>query len=137
MSDDQAPRRRGRPKKEPAGMGDNSGVLSSTAGQQIRGLAGRIINLLNDRDAVNADIKEVFKESADAGFDTKIMRKAIARARQDDAQRQAEEDMISMYHLAIMGQLMDELADQDDDTPGRPAPMFDDDPLPFDSVVEA
>lgn len=107
----------GRPRKERPGIGDNSGVLSGDSQRQIRGLAGRIIALLDERDEVNTDIKTVFDEAREAGFDTKIMRKAIKEARADKAALQAERDMIDMYLHAIVGELLDSLEPTPQDEP--------------------
>lgn len=116
MADDAAPKRgRRRPKGtgKPRGVGDNSGMLSADARTQLQALSKRIVQLLEERDIVNEDIKEVFNEAKDCGFDTKILRKAIARQRADAAKLKAEEDMIDMYLLAILGRVMDEFQDEE------------------------
>ena len=88
-----------------ADMGDNSGVLSSEAVKELKALSERIINLLNDRDAVNADLKEIYQEVADGGFDKAILRKAVAKARKDAAKVRTEDEMVDMYLHAIQGDL--------------------------------
>jgi uncharacterized protein (UPF0335 family) len=107
-------KRRGRPKGsgKPRGVGDNSGILSGDAQKQLQSLSKRIVQLLEERDIVNEDIKEVFNEAKDSGFDTKILRKAIARQRADSVKLKAEEDMIDMYLVAILGRAMDLLDEE-------------------------
>lgn len=129
---EQAPKRgRGRPRKE-RGIGDNSGVLSGDAQRQVKQFSARVIELMGERDEVNHDIGEVFKEAKDAGLDTKIMRKAIKLARMDQAARKAEEDMIDMYLHAVVGELLDSFEEgeqpnlietQPDEPPPPPDPV--------------
>jgi uncharacterized protein (UPF0335 family) len=90
-----------------ADIGDNSGMLSSDGAAQVKALAVRIISLLDDRDEVNEDIREVFKEAKEAGLDSKIMRKAVAEERKDQIALKAERDMVDMYRMAISGKLLD------------------------------
>ena len=102
-----------------ADIGDNSGMLSSDGAAQVKALAVRIISLLDDRDEVNEDIREVFKEAKEAGLDSKIMRKAVAEERKDQIALKAERDMVDMYRMAISGKLLDLL---DGDIQPAPTP---------------
>jgi uncharacterized protein (UPF0335 family) len=90
-------------------MDDEPGVLSGQAAGQLKALAERAMNLLNDRDAVNADLAEVFKESKEAGFAAPILRKAVREERADQEKLKSERDQIDMYRMAISGKLLDML----------------------------
>lgn len=113
MSEAVVKRGRGRPKgssKAKRGIGHNSGeTLSGDAQAQVKAFSKRIIDLLGERDEVNEDIKAVFAEAKESGFDTKIMRKAIAIARRDRAAYEAEQEMIDFYLHAMVGDLLDAL----------------------------
>ena len=89
------------------------GVLSGQAAGQLKALAERAINLLNDRDAVNADLKVVFDEAREAGFASPILRKAVREERADQEKLRSERDQIDMYRAAISGKLLD-LLDADE-----------------------
>lgn len=89
-----------------AGPGHNSGdvsvdVLTQTAQSQLKTIVERIERLNEDKAAVMADIKEVYTEAKGNGFDTKIIRKIIARQKQDAAKRQEEEALIDLYLSAL------------------------------------
>jgi uncharacterized protein (UPF0335 family) len=69
------------------------------------GLVDRIESLLEDRDQINEDIKEVYAEGKSLGYDTKIMRKVIARRRRDRKELEEEEAMIETYENALKAKL--------------------------------
>lgn len=77
-------------------------VLGDNAQGRLRSFRERIERLLEDRAAVNNDIKEVYAELKGEGFDTKIMRQVIRIAGQDKAKRQ-EEDALRDLYLSAMG----------------------------------
>lgn len=87
------------------GVGDNSGEVFGQAAQaQARSLADRIIRLMDDRDAVNEDIREVFNEAGESGLDKKILRKAVSERRKmerDAAAYNSEAEQIDLYLAAI------------------------------------
>lgn len=98
-----------RKKSSTESLGDGA-TLGPAARDQLRTLADRIVNLLNDRDVVNEDIEAVFGEAKDGGFDTKVMRKAIRRIRADAAALKAEDEMIDLYVHAIQPDLFADAA---------------------------
>lgn len=79
------------------------GALGPAAKEQLKGFKDRIINLLGERDELNESVKEVFNELGDAGFDKKIMRKAIRKLRMDPSSVTTEEEMIDSYVEAMGG----------------------------------
>lgn len=80
---------------------DHAGSLSATQTKEPQGFAERAGNIIAERDSLNEDLKEVMNEAKDAGFDTKILRKAIKVVRTDRTSAQAEQDMIDTYVAAI------------------------------------
>lgn len=88
-----------------AGTLESGGVLGATQKKQLKSFSERAINLLTERDQLNEGLKEVFDEAREAGFDTKIMRKAIKRIRSDAETLKAEEEMIDSYVEAIQPDL--------------------------------
>lgn len=93
-----------RENKDRGAVGDNHNVASPESQKQLRALSERIMNLLDQRDAVNGDLREVFNEAKDSGFETKILRKAIAKKRKidkDKAAYESEEEQIAAYFAAL------------------------------------
>ena len=76
------------------GIGDN-------AREQLRGFAQRVMTLMEERDQVNGDIREVFAEAKSHGYNTKVMRKVIAALKRDEAEREEEQALFDMYMDAI------------------------------------
>jgi uncharacterized protein (UPF0335 family) len=87
-------------------MADDSSnleVLNTTAQGKLKSLVERIERLEEDKAAVANDLKEVFAEAKNEGFDTKILRKVIRLRKQDTAKRQEEEALVELYVNAIGG----------------------------------
>ena len=55
------------------GPGHNSGIDAT----KLKDFARRVQTLVEERKTLNEDIKEVFGEAKNAGFDVKALRKAI------------------------------------------------------------
>lgn len=90
--------------EERARVGDNHDIQSPESRKLLRSLSDRIMNLLDQRDAVNADIKVVFKEVSDAGFHGPTLRKAISKKRKidkDAAAYNAEQEQIELYFATV------------------------------------
>jgi len=77
-----------------AKIGDNSGALLQYI-EQIESLA-------EEKKAVADRQKEIFAEAKSEGYDTKIMRKVIARRKRDKDDLAEEESLIEMYESAIV-----------------------------------
>ena len=75
--------------------------VGGIAGDRLRSLIERIERLLEDRAAINNDIKEVYAEGKAAGFDTKIMRQLIRLRQMEDADRDEQETLLDLYRRAI------------------------------------
>ena len=89
---------------ERAKIGDNHNIHSPESRKQLKALTERIMRLWDQRDEINADMKEVFKEVGEAGFHGPTLRKAIARKRKidkDEAAYRSEEENIAAYFAAL------------------------------------
>lgn len=79
-------------------------VLSATAQGRLRTIMERLERLEEDKQAVMADMKEVFAEAKGEGYDTKTLRKVLRIRKMDKAKRQEEEAILDLY-LSALGDL--------------------------------
>ena len=79
---------------------------STFAREQLRQLVERIERLEEEKQAIAADIREVYAEAKALGFDTKVMRKVITMRKKDPQEREEEEAMLALY-LQALGMLPD------------------------------
>jgi len=79
---------------------------STFAREQLRQLVERIERLEEEKQAIAADIREVYAEAKALGFDTKVLRKVIAMRKKDPQEREEEEAMLALY-LQALGMLPD------------------------------
>lgn len=71
--------------------------IGNNAREQLRSLVQRIERLEGEKKAIGEDIKEVYAEAKGNGFDQKVLRKVIARRKQDQAALAEEQSMIDLY----------------------------------------
>lgn len=84
---------------------DASGdVLTSAAQGRLLSIIQRLERLDEDREAIMADMKEVFAEAKGEGYDVKILRKVLRIRKQDRAKRQEEEAILDLY-LSALGEV--------------------------------
>ena len=76
-------------------------VLTAAAQGRLRTAVERLERLEEDKQAVMADMKEVFAEAKGEGYDVKILRKVIRIRKMDKAKRQAEEAITDLYLSAL------------------------------------
>lgn len=76
-------------------------VIGGNAQSQLISLVERIERLNEEAETLKEDIKEVFAEAKGAGFDTKIIRKAIAIRKMDPAKRAEAEAILDLYLSAL------------------------------------
>lgn len=76
------------------------------AAGQLRSLIERVERLEDEKRALSADIKEVYAEAKDNGFDVKIMRQVIKLRKQDESDRQEQEAVLELY-MSALGMLRD------------------------------
>jgi uncharacterized protein (UPF0335 family) len=67
----------------------------------LRGYVDRIVNLHQDRDAVNGDIREVYGELKDAGFNVTIVRGMVKEQRMDADARQSLYQLQEEYRIKL------------------------------------
>lgn len=84
-----------------------SDVINSNTAGALRAYVERVESLNEDKAAVLEDIKTVFIEAKNEGFDPKIMRKVVRLRAQDRAKRLEEEALIDLYMKAVQGELFD------------------------------
>jgi uncharacterized protein (UPF0335 family) len=80
-----------------AGRGHNSGF----AREQLKSFIERVERLQEEKDALSADMKEVYAESKGTGFDTKIMRIIVRLRKLDKADLQEQDALIDLYREAV------------------------------------
>ena len=74
---------------------------NSVASGQLRAFIERIERLIEDKEAIQDDIKEVFSEMKGTGFDVKTVRQIIKLRKKDKAERQEEEAILDLYMNAL------------------------------------
>jgi uncharacterized protein (UPF0335 family) len=76
-------------------------VKTGFAKDHLKSFVDRIERLNEEREALSADIREVFAEAKGTGFDTKIMRQVIRMRKLDKADFQEQEAMLDLYLTAM------------------------------------
>ncbi len=64
---------------------------------QLKALVERINKLMDDRDEVSSDIRDVFAEAKSAGYDLPALRAIIRAQRENAEKRRNREAMIDLY----------------------------------------
>ena len=72
----------------------------------LRGYCDRVVSLHADRDALNGDIRSVYREAKDAGFDTTTLREIVREMRMDSDARNSRYQLLNEYRMAV-GILLD------------------------------
>lgn len=81
-----------------AGQGDNSGGLAT---ERLKAFIERVERLTEEKDAMTADIREIFSEAKSTGFDVKIMRMIIKLRAMDENDRKEQAALLDMYKQAL------------------------------------
>jgi len=79
-------------------------IMTQAAQGRLRTIVERIGRLEDDKQDVQADIKEVYVEAKGEGYDTKLLRKVVRLIQQDKAKRQEEAAIIDLY-LSALGEV--------------------------------
>ncbi len=74
---------------------------NSVGGDRLKQLVENIERLIEDKKAVQEDIKAVFDAAKRDGFDTKTMRQVIKIRAVDKAKREEEQEMLDTYLHAL------------------------------------
>ena len=73
----------------------------SIAQDQLRAFVERIERMNEEKDAINADISEIYQEAKGNGFDTKVLKQVIKIRRQDHSERMEQEAVLELYLQAL------------------------------------
>lgn len=68
---------------------------------QLKSIAERIGHLMDERDGLGADIRDIYSEAKSSGYVPKVLRKAIARLRMDAGKRDEEDAILQLYEDAL------------------------------------
>lgn len=81
-------------------QGDNlyGGVVNDAA---LRSYVERVSGLHDERDTINEDIREVYKEAKDAGFNTTILRELVRESRMEPDARDNRYVILDAYRHAL------------------------------------
>lgn len=77
-------------------VGHNSGI-GSVAADQFRSLVTRVERLTEDKDAILSDIRDVYAEAKNQGFDVKVMREVVRRRRMEKNDRDEHDEILALY----------------------------------------
>jgi uncharacterized protein (UPF0335 family) len=72
---------------------------------QLKALAERIERLMDERDGIQSDIRDIYAEAKSHGYVPKVLRKAITRKRMDASKRDEEDAILDLYEGALSAPL--------------------------------
>jgi uncharacterized protein (UPF0335 family) len=75
--------------------------LQTSAKDQLRTIIARVERLEEEKAALSADLKEVYAEAKDNGFDVKALRAVIRIRKQDENKRREAEAVLTTYLHAL------------------------------------
>ena len=76
-------------------------MTNAISADRLRSFIERIERMIEERDAINADIKDVFSEAKGVGYDVKTMRKVIQLRAMDASDRAEQEALLDTYMHAL------------------------------------
>ena len=76
-------------------------VLNATAQGRLRTIIERLERLEEDKQAVMADMKEVFAEAKGEGYDVAALRKLLSLRKKDKAKLQEQNAILQLYAAAV------------------------------------
>lgn len=82
-----------------ATIGHNSKKDASAA--RLKMFIERIERLINDKENIAVDIREVFSEAKSSGYDPKIMRQVVKLRKMDASDREENESLLQTYLDAV------------------------------------
>ncbi len=75
--------------------------IGGVSTDRLRSFVDRIERLEEEKQALAADIREVYSEAKGAGFDVKVMRQLIRLRKLDKDDRTQMEEILSVYERAL------------------------------------
>lgn len=82
---------------------DRADQMGQATREKLQQFIARIERLEAEKAELAADIREVYAETKSFGFDTKVLRKVIARRKMDAAERAEIEALIDLYEAGLEG----------------------------------
>ena len=76
-------------------------AIGGNAQGRLRSLIERLERLDEDKQAVMADMKEVFAEAKGEGYDVTILRKLLSLRKKDKAKLQEQNAILQLYAAAV------------------------------------
>ncbi len=77
--------------------------VGNVAADRLRSLVERIERLNEEKKGLNDDIKDIFLEGKNAGYDVKVMRRLIQERGRDPGEVQEEQALLDVYRDALAG----------------------------------
>lgn len=71
--------------------------MTTVSQNQLQGFVNRIENLEEEKAATAKDIKEVYTEAGGAGFEVKVLRKLIARRKEERDAIKEFDELLALY----------------------------------------
>jgi uncharacterized protein (UPF0335 family) len=87
--------------------------VGGVAADQLRSIIERIEKLTEEKDAIAADIRDVFAEARGNGYDPKALRAVLKLRKLDAGERDEQEALVDTYRRALG--LLPSLDDESDD----------------------
>lgn len=78
-------------------------MTDSVTGQELRQFVERIERTQAEKDDAAEAQREIYAEAKGRGYDTKVMRKVVARRKRDRDDLAEEEAVLDMYESALQG----------------------------------
>lgn len=75
--------------------------VGGVAADRLRSFVERIERLEEEKQALSADVREVYSEAKGAGFDVKVMRQLIKLRKMDNEDRSQMEAILDVYERAL------------------------------------
>ena len=75
--------------------------VGGVAVDQLKSIIGRVEKLEEEKNAISADIREVFAEAKGNGFDTKAIRTIVKLRKMDASEREEQETILDTYRRAL------------------------------------
>lgn len=79
----------------------NAETSQTVAAGQLRAFIERVERLLEEKQTIADDVKEVYAEMKGTGFDTKAVRAIVRLRAEDQAKRQEREAILDLYKSAL------------------------------------
>lgn len=78
-----------------------SDTSNSDPNARLKALVDRIERLGEEKDAISSDIKDIFIEAKDAGYDTKVLRAVLGRRKKDPQELETFNEEVDRYESAL------------------------------------